>query len=439
LLRHAEGPKIISSLGPAGARVWAAAEAEIKMPLADVDQLTVAWTHVEGSWAATYVVRPSHPVTAEQLATKRPGFQPTTQGMQAYFASDVRALAVLTAEEGRRFVISTAALMPELLDAGKKAAPLRRDVLKLVQTSDSDRLATLLFTSSAVLVDAAPGLASAGLDRLSAAADWMLPDEVQAAAVSFHLDENCYLEARLVPSAQATTPDKLAAVFRKQMKKLAIDVEDYLSRVGLHPHGSKVLIRLSTMARFVERQLRIGPEEDQLVINCYLPAVAAHNLVLGAELAISQPAGLGAANTAVTTPSPTAPLTPPRTASIAERLGSAASLSFERDTLERAMQLLSEEIGVPIEIVGADLQLEGITKNQSFKLNEIDKPAAEILRKIMLLANPDGKLVYVVKPRPPRGEEAIFITTRSAAQRRGEKLPAELATATKKPSNRTQE
>jgi hypothetical protein len=315
---------------------------------------------------------------------------------------------------------------------------LRRELLKLVQTSDSDRLATLLFTTRAVLVDLAPGFAAAGLERLRGAAGWMLRDNVQAAALSIHLDENCYLEGRLVGSAQTTTAEKLASVFRERMKNLAVEVEDYLSRTGLHPHGSKILIRLGTMARFVERQLRIGAEDEQVVINCYLPAVAAHNLVLGAELAISQPGGLDPATAAATPTSPAAVAPEAGARSIAEKLGRTASLSFERETLERAIQLLSAEIGAPMEILGGDLQFEGITKNQSFGLQENGKPAAEILRKIMLLANPDGKLVYVIKPKSPGGEEAIFITTRSAAQKRGDRLPPEPATATKNMSTGTQ-
>jgi hypothetical protein len=376
-------------------------------------------------------------VTAEQLASNWASFQQKTQGAQPYFTDGTVAYVVPAADEGRRLVISSAALMPELLNSGPKAAPLRRELLKLVQTSDSDRLATLLFTTRAVLVDLAPGLAAAGLERLRSAAGWMLRDNVQAAALSIHLHENCYLEGRLVGSVQTTTAEKLASVFRERMKSLAVDVEDYLSRTGLHPHGSKILIRLGTMARFVERQIRIGAEDEQVVINCYLPAVAAHNLVLGAELAISQPAGLDPAMAATTSlPEAVAPEVGAR--SMAEKLGQTASLSFERETLERAIQLLSAEIGVPMEILGGDLQLEGITKNQSFGLQENGKPAAEILRKIMLLANPDGKLVYVIKPRSPGGEEAVFITTRSAAQKRGDRVPPELATATKNASTGTQ-
>jgi hypothetical protein len=38
-------------------------------------------------------------------------------------------------------------------------------------------------------------------------------------------------------------------------------------------------------------------------------------------------------------------------------------------------------------------------------------------------ASPENKLVYVIKPEQPGGAEAVFITTRSAAEKRGDKIP----------------
>lgn len=96
------------------------------------------------------------------------------------------------------------------------------------------------------------------------------------------------------------------------------------------------------------------------------------------------------------------------------------SLKFERNNLEVTMQLIAEEIEVPIEIIGTDLQLEGITKNQSFSLDEENRAAGDILATIMQKANPDGKLVYVVRSKG--GAETIVITTRAAAEKRGEKV-----------------
>jgi hypothetical protein len=74
-----------------------------------------------------------------------------------------------------------------------------------------------------------------------------------------------------------------------------------------------------------------------------------------------------------------------------------------------------------MDISGPDLQLEGITKNQSFGLESRDKPAREVLVEILAKANPDGKLVYIV--RQEDGVETILVTTRAAVEKRGDKLP----------------
>ncbi|MFM8986076.1 MAG: hypothetical protein ACKONH_08475, partial [Planctomycetia bacterium] len=70
----------------------------------------------------------------------------------------------------------------------------------------------------------------------------------------------------------------------------------------------------------------------------------------------------------------------------------------------------------------ADLQLEGITTNQAVGLDETDTTAEAVLRAVLAKANPDGKLVFVVRKKD--GQETIEITTRAAAQKRGDTLPA---------------
>ena len=97
------------------------------------------------------------------------------------------------------------------------------------------------------------------------------------------------------------------------------------------------------------------------------------------------------------------------------------TLVFARDTLEKSVQMVAEEAGVPIEINGRDLELEGITKNQSFGLAERDTTADAVLRTILAKSNADGKLVYVVRSQD--GAETIEITTRAAAAKRGDTLP----------------
>ena len=119
---------------------------------------------------------------------------------------------------------------------------------------------------------------------------------------------------------------------------------------------------------------------------------------------------------------------------LVEKLARPVSLVFERDTLEASLKLLSDEMGIPVVILGNDLKLDGITKNQSFGIDLKEKPAAEILQRILFLANPDKtakklsdpqqKLIYVLKPKYQDGEDTILITTRAQAAARGDTLPA---------------
>ena len=81
-------------------------------------------------------------------------------------------------------------------------------------------------------------------------------------------------------------------------------------------------------------------------------------------------------------------------------------IAFDQDTLESAVQLVAEAIGVKIEIAGGDLQLDGITKNQ---LNvEWDMPLdtaieAEAQAQAICMQTEDFRRAYrafVAKQRP---------------------------------------
>jgi hypothetical protein len=119
--------------------------------------------------------------------------------------------------------------------------------------------------------------------------------------------------------------------------------------------------------------------------------------------------------------------------SVHERLQRTTSLAFPRDTLEAALEQLARDVGIKIVVAGADLQAEGITKNQSFGIDITNRPAEEVLVEILRLANPDKsasqpddprqKLVYVIRDAEPNASGQIVITTRSASAARGDKLP----------------
>ena len=257
-------------------------------------------------------------------------------------------------------------------------------------------------------------------------ADGFFGDDVRAVAVSANLvDDRLFLEL-VAQGSLDRAPEIVAAQLRDHLMRLPEKIDRFVSSLKPQPYSKPVLAQLSQMVRIAgEFATRSGADGDLSTLRCYLPAVAAHNLLMASELAVAEStdcalasgreSGIEAGKTA-------------RHESVVERLQHVTSLSFARDTLEKAIQMLADDVGVNAEILGPDLQLEGITKNQSFSLDEKDRPADEILRVIMLRANPDGKLVYVVHASDS-GDETLMITTRAAAAKRGDKLPPELAKA----------
>jgi hypothetical protein len=120
-----------------------------------------------------------------------------------------------------------------------------------------------------------------------------------------------------------------------------------------------------------------------------------------------------------------------------ELLSSNISIRFDQDSLEFSMQNLVNEVNstypdLPfdfrIRILGDDLKLDGITRNQQIRdFAQTDEPLAEVLTALVMKANPvttvvspsetDQKLLWVVHadPEDPT-RQMVFITTRQVAQ-----------------------
>ena len=182
--------------------------------------------------------------------------------------------------------------------------------------------------------------------------------------------------------------------------------------------------------------MRIGVENEQAIVNSVLPASAAHNLVLGGELLVATTPGQGSP---VATPAAT---TGPKT--IAEALQLKTSYRFANQSLEFAMRDLAADVqtnlkGAPFEfaikIIGADLQSDGITRNQSIRdFKQENQTVADILTALVLKANPipgkaasdkDQKLIWVIGPDPENpAKQLVLITTRAAAASKKYTLPA---------------
>lgn len=291
-------------------------------------------------------------------------------------------------------------------------AALPPDLEDLVGMLDETRHLTLFGSPAYLLHDGRPVFAGP-LAKLVEPLGTILGSESAAAALSFHCAESFYAEVDAI-AATARSARKDATDLGARIAAIADSIEEYCNALDPHPYGRKLVMRLPRMLGILAANLRAGAEGKGIVVNCHLPQHAGHNLALAAELAIEQTPGVGGAVVAAAAPA--------AQQSAADRLVKRISLTFARDTLEKSIQMLAEEIGVPIEILGKDLELEGITKNQSFGLDESDQPAEAILRTILARSNPDGKLIYVFRKRD--GVESIDVTTRAAAAKRGDDVPA---------------
>ncbi len=304
-----------------------------------------------------------------------------------------------------------AAIESRDLPEDELAANLPRDLAVLAGMLDAERHVTLFGTPHYLLNRGRAALAGP-LATLLEPLRWFFGESIAAAGLALHFNDQCYLELDVVtPFGQP--PRKEAPELFARVASLPSAVEAAVAASSLHPYGKVLVLRLPAMLRLLVANARWAPEGEGVVINAYLPHHAAHNLAVATELTLAQAGG-----------PPGFPVAGGRPATGGDalaKLGRTITIVFPKDTLETAVQMVADQIGVAMEIVGPDLQLEGITKNQSFGLDEQDKPARDVLGVILAKANPDGKLVYVV--RKDADGETIVITTRAAAENRGDQLP----------------
>ena len=338
-----------------------------------------------------------------------------------------RAFYVPASGADKLLVIAPTTDLHDMLKTGGEPPPLRREVEVLLESSDDQRQFTLLAAPNFPLTDGKALFVDEGAKLLKPINDFLEVQDsdgklelTKAIAFSFHLADNLFVELRVYDNfGQAA--QKAARELERRVAQLPKQVSNYVRDLQMSPYSKPVLWDYKDQLDVLHRFTRLGVDGKQIVFRAYLPVVAAHNLALGAHLALLENPGSGAPVAVVASSQAS---NKPQT--VAERLKKKTTLSFPRNTLEMSMKLLGDDIGVEIIILGNDLREEGITKNQSFGLDEKDQPADEILLKIMKLANPDGKLVYIIKPKEGGGEDVLYVTTRGAAKKRGDKLPPEL-------------
>ena len=427
-----EGRQFVKSLGPRVAEGVAALEALCGCSIKDVAEIQAGWQAGGGDTGADagpvvagWLVRFTEPSSLWDDADARDkAWGETTvkdvDGEQVYKGKTL-SFWMPAAEKGHVLVMAPAGVVEPMAAAAgaagaeggddELAAILPQDLEQLVGMLDRTRHLTLLGSPNYLLTDGRP-LMAGPLAGLVEPLGSFFGDGVKAAALSLHFGDNFYAEVDTI-ATRAEPAHALAGRLARQFEKVADTVEDFCAAINPHPYGRKLVMRLPAMIRVVAANARCGAEGKGVVLNTYLPRHAGHNLVLASELAIEQAPGSEAVASASQKAVAATPGRP------AGGLQKKISLVFAKDTLEKSIQMVSDEIGIPMEILGGDLQLDGITKNQSFGLDERDKPAEAVLRAI--LAKSDARLVYVIRNKD--GVESIEITTKAAAAKRGDTLP----------------
>jgi hypothetical protein len=271
------------------------------------------------------------------------------------------------------------------------------------------------------------GLAADGAAPMPVGSDAEPP---KAVLLSAQLTENgggreFFWELRLYNAGVNALTEGAVKPLAERVKEIPQRIESYVLSLGLSPYSRAVLFKFPRMVRFICENVRAAAADKQFVLRGYLPDVAAHNLVLGTYLSLAESPG-GMVVAAASTGGAAAP--PKQMGALDTLRTKKITLAFDRNDLNKVLDIVSQEIGVPIEMVGGDFQLAGITKNQSMGLNEAEQPADELLRKILLKANPDGNLVYMSKANA-EGVDTIYIATRKGMADRKEPLLPEFAAA----------
>jgi hypothetical protein len=431
LAAHPEGEKVLAALGPWGVNARTEFEALAGAKLEEMDAALISLVVArDGSIDASLRIEPGTPWDQAVFAKRFPAARQETQGNRSYFVDGKRAWFLAPGVGvGARSVLVTCppSLVKELIDSEGEPPLLARDIEALVATSDADRTATAI-VGAKFLAASGTHLMEGEAEPLRDAVTALLGNEATAASLSLHWGDAFFAELRVTPAL--TVPSRwLATTLQTRIADAADDIEATTNAGTWSEFGRNVVSRVPAMVEKLAQVSRRGEADKQAVVRAYLPAAAGHNLLMGAELLLTQ-----AMPTDVQHAHADEGMAPQgeRGATIEARLAKVTSLTFPKETLQRALELLAEDVGVAIEIDGAALRAEGITQNQSFALAERERSAEAILVAILRLANPDRtatgpadprqKLVYVVDSMA-EGPGRMIVTTRAAAAESGRPLP----------------
>ncbi len=442
MLTSSEGAKVLEALGPqftAGRAAWEKASG---LQLGEVEQVVITLHNNEAKPPRiSYAIRTKQRLPSNDLLTRWGNPAAAKEGNNTYYQGQQYSYYIADAPEGtNHFVMGDPLDVREVAKTGGAPPLMARDLARLLKSMDGQRHFNLLFNPDFFDSDDGEPLFRGVYSKVRQPLDVLLGDELEAGLVSMHFGPAFYLEARMLGQVNRDRM-QLANDFRGRLKTLPQTIEDYLALINPPEYWRKLAFRYRGMVLDLHDAMRIGVEGDQAVINAYLPGPAAHNLVLGGELLVASTPGASAGPAAV---GPAAPKGPK---SVEELLALKSKMEFAAQSLEFVMNDVmadAQEVakGSPfgkggpqefaIKILGDDLQLDGITRNQTVRDFNKEGTIAEILTAIVVQANsrkppddPDQKLIWVVAADPENPtKQMVLITTKAQAAKKKYNVPA---------------
>lgn len=423
--RTPQGERALRALGPGFEKVRAELETSLAVQFDSIDELLVGIGPTTPASFPCLVVR----LSASTDFPSRWG-NPEAEGSESLPLYSVKGwkAAPLPGSPNQGFIAGSPAAMDAMATSGLGKPNLSRELEQLRRSSDSSRHLSILVEPQFLLGSTAQALPE-GLASAGPAIRQFLGDGLRGGLFSANLSDTLYIEMRLAGSLNQN-PETLAQTMRERLQSSAQRLEDEIPNLNPTSYWRRLANRFPMMVRFAYQNARSGSENNLAVVNAILPPNAAQNLVAASELMLAAQSG------PVGGPSQMADSPQKKPETFAEKLQSKISIQFPQNSLEFAIRDLGEEADIPMQIVGSDLQMEGITRNQEIKdFNHQEKPFEEVLVALLMRANPvttvtapteeDQKLIYVIDPMDgPEDEKKVLITTRVAAKAKGYTIPA---------------
>lgn len=433
ILTSPRGNDVLKALGPDFAALRQKWEQSAGVTLDEIEQLVIG-VHDNDSQMPRFstTVRLKSPADMKARWGNPPaGSLPNT------FSVNGQTAWLPPSAGGRTFVL---AAPPEIEPLAKSETPIPRPQFDpyfshLVKSSSDAQHVVALIDPHFLRTDAREMFAGP-YSKLVEPIDWFFGDDVKGMA-SLTFADDFYGELRLYARLQKR-PSELQEEVQAKLDQTPEKLKDYVLSLNPPTYWKKTWFNFPQMITALRSQMRLGIEDEQTVINFALPGMTAPNLIAATELSIASTPG-AAASTGTTTVA-----SKPKPKTIEELLSSKIDIGFAQQSLEFAMRDLAtaarEEypelpFDFQIKVIGADLQKEGITRNQQIRdINAKQTTVGDVLTQFVRKGNPvttvktpdevDQKLVWLVGPDPDDAtKKIVLITTRVAAGEKKLTLP----------------